>query len=288
MHRHHSTAAATLPAAAGIGLRSLHHREVLEAPPDVGWLEVHSENFFADGGEPLRVLEAVRDRYPISLHGVGLSLGSADELSRRHLEKLKTLVGRVEPAAISEHLCWSSVNGRFLNDLLPLPYTREALNVVCERVERTQDFLGRAILVENVSSYLRFAGGEIPEWEFVAAVARRTGCGILLDVNNIYVSARNHGFDPQTFLAAMPAEHVWEIHLAGYEEDDGLLIDTHSRAVYEPVWQLYANALSRFGPVATLIEWDNDIPVLDILVAEAVKAEHLLAATREACHARAA
>lgn len=287
MHRH-PTSAATLPVSAGIGLRSLHHRQVLEAPPDVGWFEVHSENFFGAGGEPLRVLEAVRERYPVSLHGVGLSLGSVDELSHRHLEKLKALAERIEPAAISEHLCWSSIHGRFLNDLLPLPYTREALDTVCERVSRTQDFLGRAILVENVSSYLRFAGAEIPEWEFVAAVARRTGCGILLDVNNIYVSARNHGFDPQVYLAAIPADRVCEIHLAGYEEDDGLLIDTHSRRVYEPVWALYANALARFGPIATLIEWDNDIPALTTLVAEADKAERLLAATRGACHARAA
>ncbi|HTY98533.1 MAG TPA: DUF692 domain-containing protein [Rhodocyclaceae bacterium] len=289
MHRH-SHPAATLPAAAGIGLRSLHHRQVLEAPPDVGWLEVHSENFFAAGGEPLRVLEAVRERYPVSLHGVGLSLGSADELSRRHLEKLKALAERIEPAAISEHLCWSSVYGRYLNDLLPLPYTREALDTVCARVSRTQDFLGRAIMVENVSSYLRFAGAEIPEWDFVAAVARRTGCGILLDVNNIYVSARNHGFDAQAYLAAIPADRVWEIHLAGYEEEEegGLLVDTHSRPVYEPVWQLYAQALARFGPVPTLIEWDNDIPALATLVAEADKAERLLGASREARHARAA
>ncbi|MDD5295761.1 MAG: DUF692 domain-containing protein [Rhodocyclaceae bacterium] len=283
-----SSPAANLPAAAGIGLRSPHHRQVLEAPPEVGWLEVHSENFFGAGGETLRVLEAVRARYPVSLHGVGLSLGSNDELSRRHLEKLKTLVERIEPAAVSEHLCWSSVNGRFLNDLLPLPYTREALDTVCERVERAQDFLGRTILVENVSSYLRFAGADMPEWEFVAGVARRTGCGILLDVNNIWVSACNHGFDPLAYLAAIPVDRVWEIHLAGFEEEDGLLVDTHSRPVHEPVWNLYAHALARFGPVATLIEWDNDIPTLDTLVREADKAERLLAVTREACHARAA
>jgi uncharacterized protein (UPF0276 family) len=288
MHRRLAPAA-TLPATAGIGLRSPHHRQVLAAPPAVGWLEVHSENFFGDGGEPLRVLEAVRARYPVSLHGVGLSLGSADELSRRHLEKLKTLAARIEPAAISEHLCWSSVGGKDLNDLLPLPYTREALDAVCTRVARTQDCLGRAILVENVSSYLRFAGAEIPEWEFVAAVARRTGCGILLDVNNIHVSASNHGFDARTYLDAMPLESVHEIHLAGYEEeDDGLLIDTHSRPVSAPVWRLYADALARFGPVATLIEWDNDIPPLATLVAEADRAERLLAAAREARHARAA
>jgi hypothetical protein len=283
-----NTSPASLPSSAGIGLRSPHHRRVLEAPPDVGWLEVHSENFFGAGGETLRVLEAVRARYPLSLHGVGLSLGSSDELSLDHLKKLKALVERIEPAAISEHLCWSSVNGTFLNDLLPLPYTREALHAVCERVARTQDFLGRPILVENVSSYLRFAGAEIPEWEFVAAVARRTGCGILLDVNNIYVNATNHGFDPLAYLDAVPVGKVGEIHLAGYEEDDGLLLDTHGRPVHEPVWELYAQALSRFGPVPTLIEWDNDIPALDVLVAEAHKAGRMLAATEEACHDHAA
>lgn len=286
MHRPNASA---LPATAGIGLRAPHHREVLAAPPAVGWLEVHSENFFGAGGEPLAVLEAVRARYPVSLHGVGMSLGSADDLSLCHLAKLKALAERIEPAAISEHLCWSSAAGRYLNDLLPLPYTREALDLVCEHVARVQDFLGRAILVENVSSYLRFAGAEMPEWEFVAAVARRSGCGILLDVNNIYVNARNHGFDALDYLAAIPAGCVGEIHLAGYEvEDDGLLSDTHSRPVHAPVWALYEQALARCGAVATLIEWDNDIPPLAELVAEATKAGRLLATTREARHARAA
>ncbi len=286
MHRHASPV--TLPAAAGIGLRAPHHREVLESPPDVGWMEVHSENFFGPGGDPLRVLEAVRARHPVSLHGVGLSLGSTDELSLAHLQKLKALAGRIEPAAISEHLCWSSVGGRFLNDLLPLPCTREALGLVCERIERTQEFLGRPILVENISSYLRFAGAEMPEWEFVAETSRRTGCGILLDVNNVYVSASNHGFSARSYLAALPADRIWEIHLAGYEEHEGLLIDTHSRPVHEPVWALYAEALGRFGPVPTLIEWDNDIPSLATLVDEARKAGRFLASAQEVRHARAA
>ncbi len=285
---HHPASPVTLPAAAGIGLRAPHHREVLESPPDVGWLEVHSENFFGPGGDPLRVLEAVRARHPVSLHGVGLSLGSTDELSLAHLQKLKALAGRIEPAAISEHLCWSSVGGRFLNDLLPLPCTREALGLVCERIERTQEFLGRPILVENISSYLRFAGAEMPEWEFVAETSRRTGCGILLDVNNVYVSACNHGFSARSYLAALPADRIWEIHLAGYEEHEGLLIDTHSRPVHEPVWALYAEALGRFGPVPTLIEWDNDIPSLATLVDEARKAGRFLASAQEVRHARAA
>lgn len=279
-----------LPAAAGIGLRAPHHREVLDTRPAVGWLEVHSENFFATGGEPLRVLEAVRCSYPVSLHGVGLSLGSGDGLSRescsRHLAKLKALVDRIEPAAVSEHLCWSAVDGCYLNDLLPLPYTREALATVCERIDEVQTVLGRAILIENLSSYLCFAGADMPEWEFVAEVARRTGCGILLDVNNIHVSASNLGFDPLDYLAAIPPAAVGEIHLAGYEEDEGLLIDTHSRPVQPAVWDLYAEALARIGPRPTLIEWDNDIPPLDVLLVEAGKAGRLLAAVgKEASHA---
>ena len=284
----HSTSVTSLPASAGIGLRAPHHREVLTAPPKVGWLEVHSENYFGPGGEPLRVLEAVRANYPVSLHGVGLSLGSADELSLAHLRKLKALADRIEPAAISEHLCWSSIDHRFLNDLLPLPYTREALDHACARIAQAQDFLGRRLLIENVSSYLRFAGAEMAEWEFVAALARRTGCGILLDVNNIYVSACNHGFCAQAYLAAMPAAAIGEIHLAGYEEEDGLLVDTHSRPVYAPVWELYAEALGRFGPVPTLIEWDNVIPELAVLVGEAHKAQRLLDAAGDAGHALAA
>jgi len=278
----------TLPACAGIGLRAPHHRQVLASPPNVGWLEVHSENFFGPGGEPLRVLEAVRARYPISLHGVGMSLGSADELSRPHLRKLKTLVERIEPASISEHLCWSSIGEHYLNDLLPLPYTRAALDHVCARIGRVQDFLGRQLLIENVSSYLRFAGAEMTEWDFVVEVSRRSGCGILLDVNNIYVSARNHGFRAQDYLGAIPVERVGEIHLAGYEQEGDLLIDTHSRPVYAPVWQLYAETLGRFGPMPTLIEWDNDIPELSVLVGEADKAQRLLDAATEVQHAFAA
>lgn len=270
-----------LPLSAGIGLRDPHHREVLETFPATGWLEVHSENFFGPGGEHLRILEAVRERYPISLHGVGMSLGSSDELSQRHLAKLKALAERIEPAAISEHLCWSSVNGRFLNDLLPLPYTREALDTVCARIGRMQDFLGRRIMVENVSSYILFAGADMTEWEFLAETARRSGCGILLDVNNIHVSACNHGFDALTYLHAIPPESVGEIHLAGYETNEDFLVDTHSRPVYPEVWELYEATLAHCGPVATLIEWDNDIPPLAALLAEADKAEQRLAGVRE-------
>lgn len=277
-----------LPPAAGIGLRAPHHREVLETWPATGWVEVHSENFFAAGGGALGILEAVRARYPVSLHGVGMSLGSSDELREAHVEKLKALVERIEPAAVSEHLCWSSVDGRFLNDLLPLPYTEEALAVVCERIQRLQERLGRSILVENVSTYLAFAGEAMPEWEFLAETARRTGCGILLDVNNIYVSAVNHGFDPGDYLAAIPSDLVGEIHLAGYEAEEDFLVDTHSRPVHPPVWELYSAALERLGPRPTLIEWDNDIPPLVALLAEADKADRLMDRLREDSHARAA
>jgi len=291
-----SVAPSSLPMAGGIGLRSQHFREVLERLPAIAWFEVHSENFFGAGGEPLRVLEAVRERYPVSLHGVGLSLGSGDELQQasvgdpffRHLEKLKALTLRIEPAAVSEHLCWSSVGGHYLNDLLPLPYSTAALIAVCERIDYAQAFLGRRLMVENISSYLRFRDAEMNEWDFVAEVVRRTGCGVLLDVNNIHVSACNHGFDPLDYLRAMPADAVGEIHLAGFEMQEDFLVDTHSRPVHDQVWALYAEALRRLGPRPTLIEWDNDIPALDILLAEAGKADRLLAAVEEAKNAHVA
>ncbi len=283
-----------LPAQAGIGLRAPHYREVLADWPDLGWFEVHSENFFLPGGEPLRVLDAVRERYPLSLHGVGLSLGSIDALNQDHLRKLKALIERVRPAAVSEHLCWSSIGGLYLNDLLPLPYSEEALSSVCERICQAQDFLGRRIMVENVSSYVRFKGAAMPEWEFLAEVARRSDCDILLDVNNIFVSASNHGFSPLDYLRAIPGQRVAEIHLAGYETDEGepadedFLVDTHSRPVSEAVWDLYSEALKRFGPKPTLIEWDNDIPALSALLAEAAKAQALLDEHQQRFHARAA
>jgi len=285
-----------LPIAAGIGLRSLHFREVLDTPPAIAWFEVHSENFFGPGGEPLRVLEAVRERYPVSLHGVGLSLGSSDRIDAaanvepflHHLEKLKALIERIEPAAVSEHLCWSSVGGHYLNDLLPLPYSGEALAAVCERIDQAQAFLGRRLMIENISSYLRFRGADMSEWEFIAEVARRTGCGVLLDVNNIHVSASNHGFDPLDYLRAMPAEAVGEIHLAGFEVEDDFLIDTHSRPVHDAVWALYTETLQRLGPRPTLIEWDNDIPALGVLLGEAWKADRLLAGVTEKQDVRAA
>jgi uncharacterized protein (UPF0276 family) len=275
---------------AGIGLRAPHYREILDSQPDVGWLEVHSENYFGRGGQPLHYLERMRERYPLSLHGVGLSLGSADGLRHSHLVQLKALADRFEPALVSDHLCWGAIGARHLNDLLPLPYTDEALDVVCANVTRAQDFLRREILVENVSSYLQFSASRIPEWEFIAEVARRTGCGLLLDVNNIYVSAINHGFDPLRYLDAIPASAVHEIHLAGFDSNGLCLIDTHGKPVAGPVWNLYGEALSRVGPVRTLIEWDTDVPPLAVLLDEARKAQDILDqwSVMEAPHAIAA
>lgn len=266
----------TIPVDAGIGWRAPHFRELLAQRPAIGWLEVHSENFFGEGGQPLHFLERARALYPISLHGVGLSLGSVDALSREHLSSLKRLVDRFEPGLVSDHLCWGSIGGRYLNDLLPLPYTEEALALVCRHVDQTQTFLRRQILVENVSSYLQFTASTIAEWDFVAEVAKRTGCGILLDVNNIYVSSVNHGFDPLHYLDAVPAAAVQEIHLAGFDHNGHCLIDTHGNPVFGPVWNLYGEALTRTGPVPTLIEWDTDIPALDVLLGEANKARAIM------------
>lgn len=269
-----------IPVSAGVGLRPPHFRQVLAELPPVPWFEVHSENFFCAGGEMLAVLDRVRCDYPLSLHGVGLSLGSADQLHRGHLAKLKTLVERTEPALVSEHLCWGASGPRHLNDLLPLPYTQEALDVMAARVEAAQEFLGRQILVENISTYLRFRHSTMPEYEFLAALAHRTGCGLLLDVNNVYVNSVNHGFDAEVYLRSIPAAAVREIHLAGFTVKDSLdvplLIDSHSRPVADAVWALYDQALAHVGAVPTLIEWDQDIPALDSLLAEAAKAEEKL------------
>jgi len=273
---------------AGIGLRAQHHLEVLSDAPAVAWFEAHTENYFADGGAHVEALGRIRANYPLSLHGVGLSLGSTDPLDTRHLERVRRAVNRFEPELLSEHLSWSSVGGRFANDLLPLPYTEEALRHVSSRIAQAQDFLGRRILIENVSSYLQFECSRMPEWEFVAAVAAESGCGILLDLNNIYVAARNHEFDAQRYLDAIDPRAVQEIHLAGHSavefEGQELLIDTHGTPVCDAVWNLYRAAQRRFGDVPTLIEWDTDIPALEVLVAEAAKADAL----RAEAHALAA
>lgn len=272
--------ASSIPANAGIGLRAKHYQDILSAPPAIGWFEAHSENYFAEGGQPLYYLERIRSRYPLSLHGVGLSLGSTDTLNREHLRKLKSLIARFEPGLVSEHLSWGSVSERYFNDLLPLPYTEEALTHVANRIMQVQDFLGRQILVENVSSYLQFKQSTIPEWAFLAEISARSGCGILLDVNNIYVSAVNHQFDPLAYLHAIPAEAVQEIHLAGFDSDGECLIDTHGKAVCDDVWTLYRHALTHVGNVPTLIEWDTDIPALSVLLEEARKADALLQEVR--------
>ena len=261
---------------AGIGLRSPHVEELQREHPAVGWLEVHSENYFVDGGPALAALEAIRADYPVSLHGVGLSLGSADALDRAHIGALKRLAERIEPALVSEHLCWGRIDGRHLNDLLPLPFSDDALRLCCERISAAQDALGRPLLIENISAYVRFEADAMPEWEFVAAVARRSGCKLLLDVNNIYVNAVNHGFDPLAYLAVIPAEAVAEIHLAGFDASGACLIDTHGARVAPPVWALYRAAVDRFGPKPTLIEWDTDLPTLAVLLDEAAIAQSIL------------
>ena len=262
---------------AGIGLRTPHYQAMLEARPDVAFLEVHSENFFGDGGQPMKYLARFRQDYAVSTHGVGLSLGSTDALDRAHMRKLKRLVDRIEPALVSEHLCWVGVDGRYLNDLLPLPYTPESLAHVVSRVGEVQDYLGREIMIENLSSYLEFTASSIPEWEFVREVSQRSGCKILLDVNNIYVNATNHDFDARAYIDAIQVGSVGEIHLAGFEDAGDVLIDTHGATVSGEVWRLYEHAIGRLGNVPTLIEWDTDIPVLPVLLGEAEKASRLLA-----------
>ena len=267
---------------AGIGLRPRHYRELVATRPDVAFLEIHAENYFAAGGQPLAFLEKLRATYPLSVHGVGLSLGSTDPLDLAHLDKLARLTDRFQPTLISEHLCWCSVGGRHFNDLLPLPLTEEAAVHVSRRISQVQDYLGRRMLIENLSTYLEFSGSEMPEWEFLAEVSRRSGCGILLDVNNVYVSSRNHGFDPLRYLNSVPVAPVAEIHLAGFDSNGKCLIDTHGKPVAEAVWALYRAAIARFGPIPTLIEWDTDVPELPVLLAEARRADAILVEERHA------
>jgi len=270
----------SIPAKAGIGLRFPHHQAVAETRPAVAWLEAHTENYMG-GGSSLRYLDTIRRDYPLSLHGVGLSLGSAEELDAAHVARVRRVVERFEPGLVSEHLSWSVVGGTYLADLLPLPMTEEALAAVCTHVDEVQAALNRRLLIENPSTYLRFRHSTIPEWEFLSRVAERTGCGILCDVNNIYVSACNHGWDAMAYLDALPAAAVGEIHLAGHAVrtlDDGrtLRIDDHGSRVAPAVWALYAEAVARFGPVPTLIEWDTDVPALEVLLDEAARAETFL------------
>lgn len=271
----------TLDSLTGVGLRIPHHGYFLTQRPPIGWLEVHSENYFVDARLREDLIDLARD-YPVSLHGVGLSLGSADPLDQQHLQRLKSLVDAIDPVLVSEHLSWSTVDGVYLNDLLPMPYTRASLKHFAERVDATQQALGRQILIENPSSYLEFGINSLTEWEFYAALPEMTGCGLLLDLNNLYVISRNQGFDPQCYLEAVPFAAVQEIHLAGFSRQtlsDGTdcLIDTHGSAVSDPVWALYRQVIGEQGPMRTLIEWDTDLPEPETLLAEAAKASHILA-----------
>jgi uncharacterized protein (UPF0276 family) len=265
----------------GIGLRWPHAAEVAALRPPLGLLEVHAENYMFESAALDQLLN-LRSDYAVSLHGVALSLGSAEELDRDHLARFKALIERVEPILVSEHLAWSAIDGVYLNDLLPLPYTEESLELFCLHVEEAQDRLGRRLLIENPSSYLRYCTSSIPESDFLVEITRRAGCGILCDLNNLYVSARNLRFDPFAYLERLPAEAIGEIHLAGHHaaDDVDVLIDDHGDRVAEPVWELYAEALRRFGPVPTLIEWDTNLPALELLLQEALRAEELFDVSR--------
>ncbi len=256
----------------GVGLRTEHYDVITREWPRMDWFEAISENFMDSQGRPLHILEAVRRHYPVALHGVSLSIGSTDPLDQRYLERLKTLVDRIDPAIVSDHLCWTGVEGENLHDLFPLPFTEEAIRHVAGRVEQVQGYLQRRILLENVSTYVTYRHSTMPEWEFLTEVARRSDCGILLDLNNIYVNAYNHQFDPYEYLAHVPGELVGQFHLAGHTDMGSYLFDTHSRPVIDAVWDLYRDALKRWGPVTTLIEWDEDIPPFSQLAEEAEKA----------------
>ena len=260
------------PLGHGVGLRRDHFERVLSAPTRVDWFEVISENFMVNGGRPLDVLAKVRRDYPIVLHGVSLSIGTADPLDTSYLDGLKALAALVEPAWISDHLCWTGVGGHNAHDLLPLPYTEESLDHVARRVTRVQERLGRRIALENVSSYMSFTASTMTEWDFLREVAEAADCGILLDINNIFVSSVNHRFDPADYVDAIPVDRVWQFHLAGHSDHGAYLLDTHDHPVRDEVWALYRRAVKRFGPVSTLIEWDGNIPDWDRLEAESLTA----------------
>jgi uncharacterized protein (UPF0276 family) len=256
----------------GVGLRTVHFGTILGTWPKVDWFEVLSENFMLTGGRPMWVLDQVAERYPVALHGVSLGIGNTDPLNTEHLVGLKALAARTRAHWVSDHLCWTGIMGRNTHDLLPMPYTQEALRHVIGRVRQVQEILERPLVLENPSSYVEFAAATLTEWDFLAALAREADCGLLLDVNNVYVSAFNHGFDPRTYIDAIPAERVVQYHVAGHTNKGTHIIDTHSDHALPEVWELYARALARTGPVATLYEWDEDIPEFEVLHAEAGKA----------------
>lgn len=274
-----------LPPTPGLGFKPEHFQDIRQMRPALGFFEVHAENYMGAGGPPHRMLAALRQDYALSLHGVGLSIGGPERLDGAHLARLKALVDRYQPESFSEHLAWSSHGADYLNDLLPLPYTAETLRIVCDHVDEVQAVLGRRMLLENPSTYVLFTQSTMAETDFLAEVARRTGCGLLLDVNNVFVSATNHRLDPMDYLAAYPVASVEEIHLGGHAAEDlasgPLLIDDHARPVADPVWTLYAAALALTGPQPTLIEWDNDVPDFPVLLAEAHRAGRMLEARKE-------
>ena len=271
-----------LPAAPGVGYKNRHFREVLESPGDVAWLEIHAENYMGSGGRPKAQILKLREQFPFSCHGVGLSIGGEEDLDTEHLARLKALVAWMEPESFSEHLAWSTHEGNYFNDLLPLPYTEDTLSRVCLHVEQTQEWVGRRMLLENPSNYFEFEESTIDEIDFLTEIATRTGCGLLLDVNNVFVSSTNRRTDPIDYLDRFPMHLVGEIHLGGHAEDDDpdgdtLLIDDHASEVSDPVWGLYAHAMNRSGPLPTLVEWDNDVPDWSTLSAEASRAAAILA-----------
>jgi len=270
-----------VPARAGAGLKAEHVEEILHSKADIGFFEVHAENYMGGGGVPHRQLSDIRENYPLSLHGVGLSIGGEDPLDEAHLQRLSALNKRYQPGLFSEHLAWSSHDGTYLNDLLPVPYDDATLGRVCDHIDRVQEVVGRQMLLENPSTYVAYEQSTMSEIDFISAIAKRTGCGLLLDVNNIYVSAVNHEFSPEDYLDAFPLEHVCEVHLAGHAPDEDeagrpLLIDAHDRHVADVVWVLYQRLIDRVGVLPTLIEWDNDIPAWPVLMAEAAIAENIL------------
>lgn len=264
----------------GLGLRAPHYSHIAEKKPKLGWFEAISENYMglsdSGHGRPLKILESIRQDYDVVLHGVSLSIGSTDELNMPYLKKLRELISRIEPRWISDHLCWTGVDKENIHDLLPLPFTQEAVSHLVERIKKVQDFLGQRILLENVSSYITFKHSEITEWEFLSEVSKKADCGILLDVNNVYVNSVNHQFDPVKYLKSLPLERVGQIHLAGHSRQGNILVDTHDAPVCDEVWDLYRIAIKTFGPISTMVEWDAQIPEFDRLKLEIDKAKKIL------------
>jgi len=272
----------------GVGLRAEHYEDVLAGDAETDWFEAITENYMDTGGRPLHVLERARHDHPVALHGVALSIGSSDPLDATYLARLKVLVERIEPALVTDHLCWTGIDGRSLYDLLPVPYTAEALTHVADRVRRVQDFLGRRILLENASTYIAYRCSQMAEWEFLAELARRADCGILLDLNNVYVTCTNHGLDAEAYIDSMPRDRVGQFHLAGFTDMGGWLFDTHSGPACDAVWKLYERAVRRFGAVSTLFEWDESIPSFDEVAAQAERARSIARRANERTNRKAA